>query len=280
MANAPRYRLEDLRRWASALATSAGVPPAKGSALAARLLWFETAGAARFGIAALPEILRGIASREIDPSAGESIVTERGAVALLDGRRGVPLLVLDRAAEIAGEKARETGVGLVRVANVGKVGSGACFASELAVGPNLGMVLGPEGARAVALPSEEGLPLLHDRSLAELPPVAAKGKGVADALAPLVAILAPDAGWLVAAISVVALEPLSSFQRRVAEAMGKLGPADGRLLPGPWEGRRREAQAKGLVIAPASLKELKEWSRKMGVETPSPWTGAQGRSSS
>ncbi|MGE3822204.1 MAG: lactate dehydrogenase, partial [Isosphaeraceae bacterium] len=61
-----------------------------------------------------------------------------------------------------------------------------------------------------------------------------------------------------------------SFQRRVTELIEGLGPAEGRLRPGPWEARRREAQGNGLVITPPALKALRRWSHRLEVEPPTP----------
>ena len=58
----------------------------------------------------------------VDPGAVGKVSGERAALAILDGQNGVPPLVLERAGELAVEKARDAGVGLVRVAHVGRLG--------------------------------------------------------------------------------------------------------------------------------------------------------------
>jgi LDH2 family malate/lactate/ureidoglycolate dehydrogenase len=193
----------------------------------------------------------------------------------MDGQGGVPLLALDRAAGLAVEKAREMGLGLIRVANVGPVGSAAVVAGEVAIGPMAAVLIGPEGAWAIALPSPNGLPMVADPSLAD--PPARVGKRAAaparvspamDALGPIAAILAPDEGWLVAALSVNAMEPLSSLHDRVAKAIQTLGNGDGLLAPGPWNDRRRSAHTRGLALASGTLRALRVHSERLGIAIP------------
>lgn len=269
MADGRRYRLDDLRHFATALASSAGLAPARASALASLLLWFDAAGAPSHGIATLGDVLEGVESGTIDPVAEPAVVLERGSTAVLDGRRGVPLLVLARAAGLATEKARDTGVGLVRVRNVGPTGSAAGVAAEMAIGPASALILGPGAAWAVALPAEGGLPAVFDPALGT--------GGVPDAagvyptlVAPWASVLNPDGGWLVAALAVNALEPLSTLHERVAEAIKGLDGSEGRLLPGPWERHRREVREHGVVMGPAAWESLARHAGRRGVTPPAP----------
>ena len=63
------YRLDDLRRFATALGTALGVPPTRAAELASHLLWFDAAGLADFGIATLPAWLERIEARGVEPAA-------------------------------------------------------------------------------------------------------------------------------------------------------------------------------------------------------------------
>jgi LDH2 family malate/lactate/ureidoglycolate dehydrogenase len=278
VADVRRYRLDDLRRFATALAAGLGVPPARASALASLALWFDTAGAAPAGLAALPDLLDRIEAGSVDPRAEGAVGAERTATAVFDGRHGIPLLALERAGGLAAEKARDAGVGIVRVQNVGPVASGAVVAAELAVGPLVAVVLGPGPSWSVALPSEEGLPAVFDPSLAvrgaggpsRRGSKAARPLPSPEQAVPWLAPLAPEGGWLVAAVSVASMEPLTTFHRRVADALKGLGEEDGRLLPAPWEARRREARERGMAVAPPAWKALSRRAERLGVETPDP----------
>ena len=125
-----RYRLDDLRRLATALGSSLGVSPPRASALATHLLWFDAAGASPFGMASLPGWLGRIEAGEVDPVSPGRAVLEHAGTAVFDAQGGLPPLALETAAGIASEKARDVGVGLVRVRNIGPTGPSAPVASN------------------------------------------------------------------------------------------------------------------------------------------------------
>ncbi|MBX6314516.1 MAG: hypothetical protein IRY99_16620, partial [Isosphaeraceae bacterium] len=110
-----------------------------------------------------------------------------------------------------------------------------------------------------------GLPAVYDSALApSLPPPAAE-------LAPW-AILAPEGGWLIAAIAIVAAEPLTAFHQRVAAALRSQeeAQAPGLLLPGPWDARRRQARERGVPLDPHALDALRRWAARLNVPMPEP----------
>lgn len=270
VADARRFRLDDLRRLATALLAKQGVAPARASALATHLLWFDAAGVASLGIEALPDWLERLESGQVDPRAEGRVVLERSGTAVLDGQNGLPPLVLARAAEIASEKAREIGLGLVRVTGIGPAGSAAPVAAELAVGPFAAFLLGPGPSWSLALPSEDGLPAVFDAALA---PAGSRAKGPPpwlDGLGAWAGLLVPDGGWLIAAVAVPALEPLATFQERVSAGAIRDEDGAGRLAPKPWEDRRREARERGVPIALAVWKKWKRWADRFEVELPAP----------
>ncbi len=207
-------------------------------------------------------------SKEIDPKSEPRVVHERGSTAVLDGLRGVPLLVLDRAAGLATEKARDTGVGLIRVKNIGPTGPAAGVAAEMAIGPVSALILGPDRRWAVALPSPEGLPVVFDPEIGRRDDES-RSASVYDAMvAPWASILAPEEGWLVAAISVNAMESLSTFHERSAELLKRLDGASGRLLPGLWEQRRRDLRERGVAIESADWERLSRRASLEGITPP------------
>jgi LDH2 family malate/lactate/ureidoglycolate dehydrogenase len=267
-----RYRLDDLRRLASALLAKVGVAPARASALATHLLWFDAAGVASFGIETLPAWLERLDSGQVDPVAEGRVTMERAATAAFDGQNGLPPLVLARAAGLAAEKARELGLGLVRVDQVGPMGPAAAVAADLAIGPFAAFFLGPGPSWALALPSEEGLPAVYDTALeGGKSPGGARSSGPSpDRIVPWAHLLVPEGGWLVGAVAVTAIEPLATLQERVGAEVKRGGEGPGRLLPTSWEGRRREAREHGVPIFNAAWKKLKRWADRFEVETPAP----------
>src|SRR5262249_33986287 len=158
-----------LRRFASALGSAVGLDPARGLALASHLLWFDAAGAARLGIATLPDWLEAMEGGQVDVRARGRVISERSALAMFDGQNGVAPLLLERAAELAVEKARETAVGLVRVGQLVAVRSVAAVTAGIAVGPMAGLVVGPNRLWGIALPSGAGLPVVIDSALGAAP---------------------------------------------------------------------------------------------------------------
>ena len=231
------HRLDDLRRVGEALGVAAGLKPARAALLATHLLWHDAAGLPEHGLATLPALLAG----GYDPKAEPRVVAERTSLVDLDGRGGLPPLTLIRAAEIAAEKARDSGVGLVRVANIAATGPSAALVAEIAVGPAVGMVL--SGSIALALPSANGLPVIFDSALGgELPGPAAEIAG------PWL-LLAPEGGVLVGAIGVAGPEALAALHARVAALLGGHKSGPGTLRPEAWGARRREARERGVPMA-------------------------------
>lgn len=264
MKDAPRYRLDDLRRLGSALLAKAGVAPARASAMATQLLWFDAAGAPTFGIATLPAWLERLGAGAVDPAATGSVATERAGTAVLDGRDGPGPLILARAGEIASEKARELGLGLVRVVRIGPTGPAAAVAAELAIGPFAAFAIGPGASWTLALPSDNGLPAVFDAAFD------GGSARVAERVLPGLGLLVPEGGWLVGAISVTAIEPLATLQERVGAAIGRDGDGPGRLAPAAWEAHRRAARERGVAVAPSAWKALAQWAGRFEVEPPVP----------
>jgi LDH2 family malate/lactate/ureidoglycolate dehydrogenase len=286
-----RYRLDDLRRFAAALGSASGLEPPRALALASHLLWFDAVGATSFGIETLPCWLEKIEAGSIDLSAVGKINAERPSLATIDGQNGIAPLVLEQAAEIAIEKARDTAVAFVRIAHLGGLVSAAPVVAAMAVRPVAGLVLGPGGLWSAAVPSQSGEPIVFDRGLASLAPgqigaVARERAGrqvrPAKQRAPRLAspapdgvgnwrgILVPEESWLVAAISLAELEPLSEFREQVGEWISSLTDGPGRVQPASWTDRHSEAHERGVAIAPPAWKKLKHWANRFAVAVPSP----------
>ncbi len=267
-----RYGFDELRRFAAAIGTAAGLAPPRSLALASHLLWFDAAGAPSLGIATLPTWLEAIERGDVDPRVTGRVISERTALAVFDGENGLPPLVLERAGELAVEAAREAAVGLVRVVGVGPVRSAAPVAAMIATGPTAGWVLGPDRCWSMALPSQGGLPLVVDSGLSadadDSGPIPASSllEGFWLGIEALIA----EGGWLVAAVSLPALAaPAADLERWAAGSRG-MSPGPGRLLPDEWEPRRRSVRQSGVAIEPAAWKSLAHRAHRLSVETPEP----------
>ncbi len=263
-----RYGLDDLRRFGVAMGEAVGLSGPRSLALVAQLLWFDAAGASSLGIATLPTWLEAMSAGRVDPSARGRVTQERTALALLDGEQGPAPLVLERAAGMAVEKARDAAVGMVRVVGAGPMESTAAVAAGIAIGPMAGAVLGPGRSWSLALPSEGGLPMILDTGLAALGERRLARPSRLEGFWAASEVLVPEGGWLLMAVSVPALESLTAFDRRLAEVAGRLGEAPGRLLPETWEVRRREARSRGVTVGASAWKSLVEWARRFAIEVP------------
>ena len=254
-----RIRLDPLRRSIAALLSASGVATPRALNLAGQMLWFDAIGAAEFGVSSLPRLLDSLHQGTIAARAEGKVGPERAATAVIDGKDGIGALILARAGEIAGEKARDVGVGLVRVRGIGPVGSAAAIVAGMAVGPVAASALGPGGAWSVALPSADGEPRIADSLLG--------GPRPPESFTPWQAGL--EAGeWLIQAITIAALEPLASFHERVASAAR--GPEWSGTLE--WEGRRQEARERGISLPKDTFTALQTWAERLNAadRLPSP----------
>ena len=267
MSDPIRIRLDDVRRFATELLSRLGVAAPRASAMATHLLWFDAAGASHFGIATLQRWLERIDGREFDVSAEGKVMTERNGTAVLDGQNGLPPLVLERAAGVAVEKARDAGVGLVRVAHIGPTGPAAVVAAEMAIGPIAALIVGPGPSWSLAFPSDSGLPAVYDSALIDEGTSSSATTAWPEGLAPWVPLLVPDGGWTLLAVAVAAWEPLEAFQARVKAILGPIGeePVPGQILPAAWEARRRDVRERGVPVPAGVRRDLARWAKRLGV---------------
>lgn len=243
------WSFADCRRLAIDLAVAAGLGRDQAVALANHLLWFDAAAAHSLGIASLPSWLQRVRDGEFQSTAETKFLSERAGTAVIDGQQGIPPLVLFRAAGIAGEKARELGTGLVVVRGLGPAPSAAPQAADLALGPFAAVLLGPEGAWSLAVPSGGGLPHVSDAVWGDADDPRPRPWGS----------LVPQDGWLVAALDVSVLGTLGESRPR--------GAAAG-LDTTKWEAARAALHERGLALTGKVVKELSRAAEALGVALP------------
>ncbi|WP_435007714.1 Ldh family oxidoreductase [Tundrisphaera lichenicola] len=268
-----RYRSDDLRRFASSLLTGLGVAAPRAASMATHLLWFDAAGASHHGIATLPIWLDRLARHEINPKAEERAGRERAGTAVLDGQGGLGPLVLARASGIASEKARDVGVGIVRVVGVLDPGPAAPAVADLAIGPFLAGIGGPGPSYAIGIPMPGGLPAIYDSALGSAEgtgsrPVLGPGSGL-DLLSAWIGAASGGEGWTVVALSIPAMEPLSGFHARIADSSRPIN-VSGYLAPDAWESARAEIRERGIPLDQAASVALQPWADRLQVPWPSP----------
>lgn len=269
-----RYRPDDLRRLATELLSQAGLGRERASAFGRLLLWYDAIGAHDYGISGLNDWLSRLERGDFDPSQDGRVGLEHGSTAVLEGLGGIPPLVLSRAAEIASQKARDTGVGLVRVLGLPpSTGPSAAIAADMAIGPYAGVVLGPGSSQAAAFPSAEGVPVVFDSMLGPVEGVEETLEGtshlVIDRLAPW-ALLAGGQEVLVGVVAVAAFESLGSFHSRVADAIDARNPPTGWIFPRSWHQRRLEFQQRGVPLQSALISALRGHCSSAGIDLPRP----------
>ncbi|WP_432134833.1 MULTISPECIES: Ldh family oxidoreductase [unclassified Streptomyces] len=95
-----------------------------------------------------PRLLDG----RIAADAAPRVVRETSGAALLDGDRGLGLVTMDLAMDIAMDKARQTGIGMVAVRNSTHFGSAGYYTQKAAAAGLIGLAMTNCGAQGVAPP--------------------------------------------------------------------------------------------------------------------------------
>ena len=90
-----------------------GVPQADADILAQLMVEADLRGGDTHGVIRLPLYVRRIRAGGVNPKPDIRVVNERPSAALIDGGNGMGHLVMRRAAQLAIEKAKATGVGWV-----------------------------------------------------------------------------------------------------------------------------------------------------------------------
>jgi len=112
--NAPtRIPFDALRQFITSAMTALGLPPADAAVVGRLMAEADLQGSDGHGVIRLPQYARRIRAGGINLRPNIRVAQERAAMALLDGDNGMGHLVMQRAAEIAVEKARQCGVAWV-----------------------------------------------------------------------------------------------------------------------------------------------------------------------
>ena len=169
--------------------TAAGLPAEDAQTLADLMVEADLRGSDTHGVIRLPLYVRRIRAGGVNPKPDIHIVSDRPAAALIDGDNGMGHLVMRRAAELAIEKAKATGVGWVGARMSNHAGPAALYVTMPLKHDMIGLYfavgssnhLPPWGGSesllgtnpmAVAVPTLDEPPIVLDMS----PTVAAYGK--------------------------------------------------------------------------------------------------------
>ena len=185
----PMLRADALRAFSESLCRAAGLSAEDAALLSDSILFAEVRRVASHGLLRLPQYIARIRAGITAVGAEPEVVTESGAIALIDAKNGLGQIAGLRAVEKAEELARLYGISFVGVKNSSHFGTGAWFARpsaergffafNLSSAPS---AMAPYGARdellgtdpvCLALPRGEGKPpLILDMALS----TAARGK--------------------------------------------------------------------------------------------------------
>jgi L-2-hydroxycarboxylate dehydrogenase (NAD+) len=126
--DAPRVGVERLRAFIAAAFVVAGLPGEDASVLGDLIAEADLRGTDTHGVFRMPLYVRRIKAGGINPHPDIKVLEDRPATALLDGDNGMGHLVMRRAAELAIEKAKRTGVGWVGARMSNHAGPAALYA--------------------------------------------------------------------------------------------------------------------------------------------------------
>ncbi|MFE2636067.1 Ldh family oxidoreductase [Streptomyces scopuliridis] len=122
----------DLLGFAAATTEVHGVPPEDARLLADTLVTAELWGHPSHGMLRLPWYLDRIESGATASVAAPQVVSDNGAVLVVDGRDGLGQVLTDRAVPHGVERARRHGISAVAVRNSGHFGTAAYFTRKAA----------------------------------------------------------------------------------------------------------------------------------------------------
>ncbi len=166
-----------------------GLPPDDAASAGAMMARTDLLGADGHGVFRLPKYVARIRAGGVNPRAQIRVERRMGAMAVLDGDNGMGQLVMQRAAHLAVEIAREQGVGWVGAHHSNHAGAAAPYAMIPLEAGMIGLYVAVGSANhlppwggsemllstnpiAVAIPAEEERPVLLDMATT----VAAYGK--------------------------------------------------------------------------------------------------------
>lgn len=161
------YRYADLQRFATDLAVASRMPAERARVQADVLLEADLMGHSTHGLNLLPGFLSEAASGVIDVAAEPDIVSDRGAVAVWDGRRAPGTWLMSRAVEEALSRTSQHPVVTYVIRRSGHIGALVPYLRRIAqagrvvlmmtTNPMMRTVAPPGGIEALIAPNPIGL---------------------------------------------------------------------------------------------------------------------------
>jgi LDH2 family malate/lactate/ureidoglycolate dehydrogenase len=123
-----RVPADRLTAFVSRAFVAAGLPPNDAETVAGLMAQADLRGSDTHGVIRLPIYLRRIRAGGINPTPDIRVLSDRASAALIDGDNGMGHLVMRRAAHLAIDKAKATGVGWVGARMSNHAGPAALYA--------------------------------------------------------------------------------------------------------------------------------------------------------
>lgn len=188
-AAAPRlFDAEQLRLFVDRVAAGAGMPADHRELFVAGLIEADLRGISSHGIVRLPAYVRAFLAGVVTAAPDVTVVTERGAISLLDAGNGIGVVIGQLAMRRAVEHARRHGIGAVGVRNSNHAGMLAVHVMQASDAGMIGYftsngpaIMPPSGGRtamlgngpfAYAFPTDAADPLVLDMACSAI----ARGK--------------------------------------------------------------------------------------------------------
>src|SRR5579884_2900983 len=124
-----RIPAERLESFITRAFVAAGLPDADAHAVARLMVEADLRGSDTHGVIRLPLYVRRIRAGGVNAKPNIRVLADRPSAALLDGDNGMGHLVMKRAAELAIDKAKATGIGWVGVRMSNHAGPAALYAT-------------------------------------------------------------------------------------------------------------------------------------------------------
>src|SRR6202165_4206840 len=124
----PRVAIAEIDGFITRALVSAGVPPEDAAQVAALMAEADARGGDAHGVFRLPQYVKQIQSGGINARPNIRIVSDRAGAALVEGDNALGHLVMKRAAELAIEKARQSGIGWVGTRHSNHAGPAQLYA--------------------------------------------------------------------------------------------------------------------------------------------------------
>lgn len=183
-----RYDWKKLQGFCAQVFERSGVPAEQAGIVADSLIQADLRGVESHGVVRTAIYLKRVEAGKMDPTSKISILNDTGSTLLLDGNNNFGAVVGSQALEIAMERSKQHGVGIVAVRGSNHFGTGAYYTLKaiqkdqiLLVMSNASQTMPPTGGvrpflgtnpLAVGVPAGEELPFILDMATS----VVARGK--------------------------------------------------------------------------------------------------------